>query len=536
MNILCWNCRGLGNPRTVQDLCSLAKDKRPKIMFLIETMIGTKKIEGIRRRVGYDQSFVVDSILDVELKKRWLFTGFYGHPETAKRKLSWNLLHMLKPEAEVPWCVAGDFNEIIYQTEKWGGGQREESQMRMFREAMEENELFDLGYSGGRYTWSNGHMDGTFVKERLDRCLANGKWNELYKEVMVEVLPARCSDHKPIMLHLSMNRINGPRKRIFRFEACWTKDVECEEDQAGIEEAFKKHFAEVLSLGEPTMDMIQAGTKFIKAKVKEPVTVGEFRPISLCNVLYKIMAKTLANRLKIGLPNVISYQQSAFIRGRLISDNILIAYELLHSMRNRKKGKEGSMAVKLDMSKAYDRVEWRRRLISDNILIAYELLHSMRNRKKGKEGSMAVKLDMSKAYDRVEWRYLEEVMNKLGFCDQWVQLIMRTVSTVSYSTLVNGRVGESFEPSRGIRQGDPLSPFLFVLCAEGLSSLINEAEKKGEVKGATVTRGGTAVTHLMFADDCILFCKANMREWRRVKELLKTYEAASGQCLNDQKT
>src|SRR6185437_161715 len=93
-------------------------------------------------------------------------------------------------------------------------------------------------------------------------------------------------------------------------------------------------------------------------KVKNPDKLKDLRPISLCNVIYKIVSKALANRLKQILPEVISPAQSDFVLGRLISDNILIAYELTHYMKQKKKGKEGFVAVKLDMSKAYDRVEW----------------------------------------------------------------------------------------------------------------------------------------------------------------------------------
>ena len=128
-------------------------------------------------------------------------------------------------------------------------------------------------------------------------------------------------------------------------------------------------------------------------KVKNPELVYEFHPISLCNVLYKIFSKVLTNRLKKILPYIITEHQSAFTKDHLISNNILIAFESLHSMHNHKSTKEGYMAIKLDMNKAYD---------------------------------------------RVEWSFLEFIMEKLGFNGRWITLMMLCVSSVSYYILING--------------------------------------------------------------------------------------------------
>ena len=176
------------------------------------------------------------------------------------------------------------------------------------------------------------------------------------------------------------------------------------------------------------------------------------------------------------------------------------------------------------------------RLISDNILVAFETLHRLQNYKSRTHGFMAIKLNMSKAYDRANWNFLEQLMRKLGFNERWVQLIMGCVTTVSYSVLVNGEPCGLIQPSRGIRQGDPLYPFLFLLCTEGLNGLIKRAESNGDIHGFSLCRRGSKLTHLLFANDSLLFCRATMEECGKVLEILEMYEATSRQKVNRSKT
>uniref|UniRef100_A0A803NFH1 Reverse transcriptase domain-containing protein n=1 Tax=Cannabis sativa TaxID=3483 RepID=A0A803NFH1_CANSA len=222
-------------------------------------------------------------------------------------------------------------------------------------------------------------------------------------------------------------------------------------------------------------------------KKKNPEVMADLRPIALCNVLYKIITKVMVNRMKPFMDVVVSENQSAFIPGRLISDNVLVSFEILHYLKRKRRGKEGYMALKLDMSKAYD---------------------------------------------RVEWGFLEAMLRKMGFMENWVQLLMRCVKSASYKFVHGNFEVGPIVPSRGIRQGDPLSPYLFILCAEGLTALLRKYEQRGLIHGCKVANGAPRISHMLFADDSYLYCKANEVEARRIKEILYKFELASGQKVN----
>jgi hypothetical protein len=226
-------------------------------------------------------------------------------------------------------------------------------------------------------------------------------------------------------------------------------------------------------------------------KVNNPESVSHFFPISLCNVLYKLISKVLANRLKVVLPHIISQTQSAFILGRLITDNVLLAYEITHMMHKIKGGSDGLVAVKLDMSKAYD---------------------------------------------RVEWSFLEKIMEKMGFVEAWIKLVMNCVRSVSYWVKLNGNLEDPFIAERGIRQGDPLSPYLSILCVEGLSALLKSTEEDGSLQGIRLCTGAPKINHLFFADDSLIVMRANASNAAKLQQILALYERQSGQMINKDKS
>lgn len=118
---------------------------------------------------------------------------------------------------------------------------------------------------------------------------------------------------------------------------------------------------------------------------------------------------------------------------------------------------------------------------------------------------MALKIDISKAYDRVDWNYLIVILGRMGFCEKWIAWIKLYVCTVEYNVLVNHDTIGPIIPGRGLRQGDPLSPYLFILCAQGLTSMINKAMANGALHGLRLGRNGPSISHLMFTDDSIFF-------------------------------
>ena len=222
-------------------------------------------------------------------------------------------------------------------------------------------------------------------------------------------------------------------------------------------------------------------------KKENAVDINDFRPISLVGGLYKVLAKVLANRLKRVVEQVVSITQNAFVEGRQILDAVLIANEAVDAVLKRK------------------------------------------------EKGLFCKLDIEKAYDHLQWNFLLGVMEKMGFGRKWLNWIKWCISTATFSVLVNGTPSCFFRSSRGLRQGDPLSPYLFVLGMEALSGLIERAVQGGFLSGCYIGRRngeGMVVSHLLYADNTLLFCRADQEQLAHLSWLLMWFESISGLRIN----
>ncbi|GJY36038.1 RNA-directed DNA polymerase, eukaryota, reverse transcriptase zinc-binding domain protein [Tanacetum coccineum] len=215
-------------------------------------------------------------------------------------------------------------------------------------------------------------------------------------------------------------------------------------------------------------------------KIQTPAKVSDYRPIACCNVIFKCISKILTERIKMSLKKLVSQNQSAFIPSRQIQDNILISQELL---------------------KMYER--------------------------KGGPKRVALKIDLQKAYDTINWCFMANILKGFRFYDKMVQWIMLYVTTTTFSINVNDESCGYFKGGRGLRQGDPISPYLFILVMEVLNLLMIRNIVKNGSFNYHFGCGQLSITHVCFADDLLMFCHGDVASVKVIKETIKEFGTVS---------
>ncbi|GKV26308.1 hypothetical protein SLEP1_g35639 [Rubroshorea leprosula] len=254
----------------------------------------------------------------------------------------------------------------------------------------------------------------------------------------------------------------------------------------GIKEDFISFFSEFHQNGKLVRGLNSSFLALVPKKLNA-VNLKDYRPISLIGCVYKLLAKVLANRLKSVMSDIVSETQSAFVGGRQLIDSVLVLNEVVDEIKNRK------------------------------------------------QPAFVFKADFEKAYDCVDWSFLDWMMDSFGFGIKWRGWIMECLSTARISILVNGSPTREFEVGKGLRQGDPLSPFLFLMIGEGLQGLVQKAVTEGMLHGIVIGKNGLNVSLLQFADT-IFMGRADAENIRMVKDVLRWFEIMSGLRINFNKS
>ncbi|KAJ0749948.1 putative RNA-directed DNA polymerase [Helianthus annuus] len=375
----------------------------------------------------------------------------------------------LKQRSRMRWAVDGDENSKFFHA--------------MINNRKVSNSIHGLNIDG---TWCSKpalikkqilsffrdkFRENSPYRPELD-CSNIKKISDLDRDILVE--PFLEQEIKEAVFECGDEKAPGPDGMNFRFiKHFWNI----------FKDDFRRIFDWFYNTGEITLG---SGASFIALvpKVKDPVSLVNYRPINLVGVISKTISKVLANRLRSVLDGVISENQSAFLKGRFILDGPLIVNEL---------------------------ISWI---------------------KKKKDKAFILKIDFDKAYDNVNWNFVVNILRQMDFHDKWCSWIMGILKSANSSVLVNGSPTFTFKCEKGMRQGDPLSPFLFLVVMEALSVMVIKAINGGIIKGISTPSNGPNISHLLYADDAIVMGEWSRGELINVVRILRCFFICSGLRIN----
>ncbi|KAG8654446.1 hypothetical protein MANES_05G130301v8 [Manihot esculenta] len=445
----------------------------------------------------------------LELSWAWQPTsssGYYGEADRNFRHLSWQQLRILASHHEAPWVCLGDFNDILLPSKKRSSHPQPSCLINGFRDALCDSGLIEFPMTGYPFIWEHGRNIDGWVESRLDRVFTNTQWRTEFSNSTAKVLGFSTSDHLPILLAVKcfVDQCHAHR---FRFENTWLLEagyMSVEGKLVACRTALKSWGTNLRLLHKAEIDesLVVHMDEFLQAKS------CFFHRLNLREVFWKQCAKQfwLKEDLEECVPLLVSHDQNASLLAPYSCDKV----------------KSAAFSMKIDKSLRLDGFDpWS---LPPNDLrpialcnVVYKIMTKMIvNRLKSilpsiKELSRAFKMDINKGYDRLEWSFIRDMLIRMG-----------EISPIL--------------PTRGLRQGDPLSPYLFILCAEGLSRLLQDNINHGNLHGFRISRGGPQISHLFFANDSLIFFRANVQEALELKRILRIYENAYGKLINFKKS
>ncbi|KAL5575727.1 hypothetical protein UlMin_017426 [Ulmus minor] len=576
MIVLAWNCRGMGQPSAIRELRALVRSSNPDCIMLMEAKVNSGTMVSILHNlhflnhvyvppVGLSGGFCVawrDGI-DMEpvtMNKHimsflvfsspgsapWLLSAVYGPNSSVEKRLFWDNIHLQTNCFLGAWLIIGDFNTIWSSSDRSSGSGMDIGSRRM-RTALNNLGMLLIPASGVNYSWSNRRQGNRRIRSKIDRAVANEEWWRSFPNASIRMLPQTTSDHNPQILYCFGQ--NSFAKRPFRFEAMWTEDKRSywvvnqawnsmshqfppsrfykrlsacrhalwhwNKSQFARDSNLRSHLEYLLKLEE--MFWLQ------KSRLKWQ-TDGD-----RCTRFFFL--STLARR-KNNRIECIKDDSGIWLSSREDIGNIFLA-------KLRATYDEDQSPNNIDLSHLISpsiSVEDNQRLIAipdwDEIRNTVFRMGSFKAAGPDDDVVAIVRNFFLTSFLRP---YLNQsniilvpkgqnsVQTAFGFHPKWICWVLLCCSTTSMTLMLNGAAFQSFRPNRGLRQGDPISPYLFILCMEVLSRLINQKVSAGHIAGFKLDHHTPALHHLFFADDIFLMGKCTVNEAFYFKDCLDTF-------------
>ncbi|XP_059067404.1 uncharacterized protein LOC131858241 [Cryptomeria japonica] len=452
------------------------------------------------RSISKQENWMLCNVSFLQDDLEFSLFNVYGPSKTEDKKRVWKeISEQIKLVDSEKVIVAGDFNAILNNEEKSGGLRMNTRVMEDFRDFVTENNLFDVIPKSGNFTWTNRRANFSRISERLDRIFTGTYWIKGQFELELSIMPITLSDHFPVQMNCSTSMAKV--KRNFKFLSMWWRDI-------NFEKTIEKWWVECADYrakrnkNKISHLLDDSGRMVGKVKELECIAVKYFEKILGSATME---CEEFAGYLLEIIDKKITEEDNAMLMAPITKDEVKKATFALHP--HKAPGPDGVMVnrLKLVLEKLISPEQHGftpDREIADSIITVVETMHSM---KRSKMQGMMVKLDVSKAYDRVNRYFLFSVLERFGFDHRWINCIKHCVTSFSYSIIVNGSIYGFLQATNGLRQGDPLSPFLFVLMTEILRRNIKKLVETVLWKGVLIHGNIDPISHSQFADDTVLF-------------------------------